>query len=45
VRALDRIVADDSEWLELWKEAGESFPHALASVQSIRAILERAVTR
>lgn len=43
VRALDRIVGDDSEWRELWEEAEESYPLALASVQSIRATLERAV--
>jgi hypothetical protein len=45
VRALDRIVGDDSEWRELWEEAEESFPQALASVQSIRATLEQAIGR
>jgi hypothetical protein len=45
VRALDRIVEDDSEWRELWEDAEESYPQALASVQSIRATLEQAISR
>jgi len=45
VRALDRIVGDDSEWRELWEEAEESYQQALASVQSIRATLEQAAGR
>lgn len=45
VRALDRIVGDDSEWRELWEEAEESYPQALASVQSIRAALAQAISR
>ncbi len=45
VRALDRIVGVDSEWRELWEEAEESFPQALASVQSIRAVLEQAISQ
>jgi Domain of unknown function (DUF4259) len=45
VRALDRIVEEDSEWRELWEEAEESYPQALASVQSIRATLQEAITR
>jgi hypothetical protein len=45
VRALDRIVDENSEWRELWQEAEESFPQALASVQSIRATLEQAISR
>jgi hypothetical protein len=45
VRALDRIVGDDSEWRELWAEAEESYPQALASVQAIRETLERAISR
>ncbi|AEV85294.1 hypothetical protein ACWT_4274 [Actinoplanes sp. SE50] len=45
VRALDRIVGDDSEWRELWAEAEESYPQALASVQAIRDTLERAIRR
>ncbi len=45
VRALDRVVGDDSEWRELWEEAEESYPQALASVQSIRATLEQAISR
>ncbi|WP_067501313.1 DUF4259 domain-containing protein [Actinoplanes sp. TFC3] len=42
VQALDRIVQKDSEWRELWEDAAESYPLALASVQSIRATLEQA---
>ncbi|MEU7903312.1 hypothetical protein [Actinoplanes sp. NPDC049118] len=42
---MDRIVGDDSEWRELWEEAEESYPMALASVQSIRAALEQAISR
>jgi hypothetical protein len=45
VRALDRIVGDDSEWRELWAEAEESYSQALASVKSIRDILEQAINR
>jgi hypothetical protein len=45
VQALDRIVGDDSEWRELWQDAEESYPQALASVQSIRATLEQAISR
>jgi len=45
VRALDRIVEKDSEWRELWEEAEESYPQALASVRSIRATLEEAISR
>jgi len=45
VRALDRIVEDDSEWRELWEDAEESYPQALASVQSIRDTLEQAISR
>ncbi len=45
LRALDRIVGDNSEWRELWEEAEESYPQALASVQSIRATLEQAISR
>jgi hypothetical protein len=43
VRALDRIVGDDSEWRDLWEDAAESYPQALASVQSIRATLEQTI--
>ncbi|GAA0240503.1 DUF4259 domain-containing protein [Cryptosporangium japonicum] len=45
VRALDRIVAERSEWRALWEEAGELYPQALASVQSIRAVLDEASSR
>ena len=44
VRALDRIVDEDSEWRELWEDAEESYPQALASVQTIRATPERPVS-
>ncbi|GAA2501052.1 DUF4259 domain-containing protein [Winogradskya humida] len=44
VRALDRVVEENSEWRELWEEAGESYPRALASVQVLRAVLERAIS-
>ena len=45
VQALDRTVGKDSEWRELWEESEESYPQALASVQSIRAILEQSINR
>ena len=45
VQALDRIVQKDSEWRELWEESEESYPQALAAVQSIRATLEQALSR
>ena len=45
VQALDRIVQKDSEWRELWEESEESYPLALASLQSIRATLEQAINR
>ena len=45
VRALDRIVQEDSEWRELWEESEYSYPLALASVQSVRAALEHAINR
>jgi hypothetical protein len=45
VRALDRIVGDASEWRELWAEAEESYPQALASVRAIRDTLEQAINR
>ncbi|GAA1040087.1 hypothetical protein GCM10009557_60380 [Virgisporangium ochraceum] len=45
VRALDRIVGDDSEWRELWAEAEESYPRALASVREIRDVLVQATNR
>ena len=40
LRALDRIVGDDSEWRALWEESAESYPRALAALQAIRADLE-----
>lgn len=45
VRALDRVVQQDSEWRELWEESAKSYPLALASVQSLRATLEQASNR
>ncbi|MBL7259326.1 DUF4259 domain-containing protein [Paractinoplanes lichenicola] len=45
VRALDRIVREDSEWRDLWEESEESYPLALASVRSIRATLEEAINQ
>jgi hypothetical protein len=38
VRALDRIVADESEWRELWEDAGK-FEEAETELQTIRASL------
>ncbi|MER7283767.1 DUF4259 domain-containing protein [Dactylosporangium sp. NPDC000244] len=39
VRALNRIVGDDSEWRELWDESGEGAP-ALAALQQIRTTID-----
>jgi hypothetical protein len=39
VRALDRIVGDNSEWHELWEET-EDGGSALAAVQQIRATIQ-----
>jgi hypothetical protein len=39
VRALDRIVGDDSEWRELWEESGDGAP-ALATVEQIRTTID-----
>ncbi|MCU7725696.1 DUF4259 domain-containing protein [Actinoplanes sp. KI2] len=44
VRALDRIVGDDSEWHELWAETEEEAP-ALAVVHQLRASIDAAVTQ
>jgi hypothetical protein len=38
VRALDRVTADDSEWLELWQESPE-LSAALGAVAEVRAAL------
>jgi hypothetical protein len=38
VRALDRIVGDDSEWRELWEESGEP-ASALEALQQIRTTI------
>ena len=40
LRVLDSIVGDDSEWHDLWKDAG-SFADAAAAIQTVRAALER----
>jgi hypothetical protein len=41
LRALDRIVGDDSEWRDLWEDAG-TCADAVGALQTIRATLERA---
>ena len=38
VRALDRIMADESEWRSLWEES-EQYPQAQAELLAIRAVL------
>jgi hypothetical protein len=38
VRALDRVVAEESEWRDLWEDSG-SFPKAAAVVQELRDVL------
>jgi hypothetical protein len=38
VRALDRIVGDDSEWRELWEESGNG-ASALAALEQIRTTI------
>jgi uncharacterized protein DUF4259 len=38
VRALDRVTADDSEWMELWQESPE-LSAALGAVAEVRAAL------
>lgn len=38
LRALDRIVGEDSEWRQLWEES-DSYPSALVELQRIRADL------
>ena len=40
LRALDRIVAPESEWRDLWEDS-DSYPQALAALQSLRTVLER----
>lgn len=42
LRALDRIVGDDSEWRELWEDSPACYPQALASLDPIRAALRQA---
>ncbi len=37
LRALDRILGDDSEWRELWEEAPDSSAEALAALAAVRA--------
>jgi hypothetical protein len=43
LRALDRIVGDDSEWRDLWEDAGR-YADAVGALQTIRTALERAAT-
>ncbi|GAA2386762.1 DUF4259 domain-containing protein [Nonomuraea africana] len=40
LRALDRVVGDESEWRDLWAEAG-ALPEATAALAPIRAALGR----
>jgi hypothetical protein len=40
LRVLDNIVGDDSEWHDLWNDAG-SFTDAAAAMQTVRAALQR----
>src|SRR5439155_7137373 len=40
LRALDRIVGQDSEWRALWEES-DHYAEAVAALQPIRAALER----
>lgn len=40
LRALDRIVAPESEWRDLWEDS-DSYPQALAALQSLRVVLEQ----
>lgn len=42
LRALDRIVGDNSEWRDLWEEV-DLYPAAVAALQPIRTTLERAI--
>ena len=44
IRALDRIVGDDSEWRELWDETEEGAP-ALATLQQLRTIIGSALDK
>ena len=41
LRALDRVVGDNSEWRELWEDA-DLYPAALATLEPIRTALEQA---
>jgi Domain of unknown function (DUF4259) len=41
LRALDRIVGNDSEWRDRWEDA-DSYANAVGALQTIRANLERA---
>ena len=42
VRALDRVVAEGSEWLELWEESGAG-GQAVAVVQQLRTVIAAAL--
>ncbi|MFG2044863.1 DUF4259 domain-containing protein [Dactylosporangium sp. NPDC048998] len=41
VRALDRIVADESEWRSLWAESAK-YAEIVAALQQLRAVLDAA---
>jgi len=43
LRALDRIVGDNSEWRSLWAESPDSYAQVLAALQPIRNTLEGAI--
>jgi hypothetical protein len=44
IRALDRIVGDDSEWRELWDETDQGAP-ALATLQQLRTTIDSALDK
>ncbi|WP_425553795.1 DUF4259 domain-containing protein [Dactylosporangium salmoneum] len=44
IRALDRIVGDDSEWRELWDESTEGAP-AVAALQQLRTTIDSALDK
>ncbi|MCM0674505.1 DUF4259 domain-containing protein [Micromonospora phytophila] len=39
VRALDRIMAADSEWRDLWQEAAEDVNSAFDAVRDLRKVM------
>jgi hypothetical protein len=44
LRALDRIVGDNSEWRSLWAESPALYAQVLAALHSTRVTLEQAVS-